>query len=78
MPFQIVGEIQGAVTIARGHGIRDLAMLREQYGPGHWRKRKGIATVVLENGEVRAAELHWYEASGIGIRRIKIKRLLDR
>ncbi len=73
--FEIVGPIRGAVTIARGHGIRQLANLRSKYGPGRWRKRKGLATVlVLRTGEVVEAELHWYEANGIGRRDIKMKR----
>jgi hypothetical protein len=77
MQFELVGEIRSIETIAQGHGIRDLAMLRELYGPGRWRKCKGVATVLLEAGEVRLAELHWYQAHGIGRRRIKIKRYLD-
>jgi hypothetical protein len=51
--------------------------LRKQYGPGRWRKLKGIATVKLENGNIRKAEVHWYEAHGIGKRKMKIKRLFD-
>jgi len=64
-------------TIAVGGRIRDIMRLRKQYGPGRWRKLKGIATVRLENGSVRAAEVHWYEAQGIGKKKMKIKRLLD-
>ena len=55
-----------------------ISELRELYGPGRWRKRKGVATVQIETGEVRLVELHWYEAHGIGKRRMKIKRYLDR
>ena len=77
MQFEVIGGIRHKETIAQGHGIRDLAMLRELYGPGRWRKCKGVATVLLETGEVRPAELHWYEAHGIGRRREKIKRYLD-
>jgi len=51
--------------------------LRNNYGPGRWRKLKGVATVKLESGSVRLAEVHWYEAHGIGKRNMKIKRLLD-
>lgn len=78
MQFQIIGPLRDIETIAVGHGIRDLAHLKQPYGAGRWRKLKGVATVVLESGAVRVAELHWYEASGIGKRRIKIKRYLDR
>ena len=57
---------------------RELSRLRRTYGPGNWRKRKGIARIRLENGAVRLAELHWYEAHGIGRRELKRKRYLDR
>jgi hypothetical protein len=73
--YAIMGPIRGAVTIARGHGIRQLANLRSKYGPGRWRKCKGFATVVvLRTGDVVEAELHWYEANGIGRRDFKMKR----
>ncbi len=77
MPFEIVGDITNTEVIARGSGIRELASLRKQYGAGHWRKMKGNATVKLLNSNYRFAELHWYEAHGIGKRRMKIKRFLD-
>jgi hypothetical protein len=38
---------------------------------------KGIATVLLGDGRMRLAEVHWYEAHGIGKRQMKIKRYLD-
>jgi hypothetical protein len=78
MQFALVGEIRNVETIAQGTGIRDLAEIRKQYGAGRWRKLKGVATVQIETGETRLVELHWYEAHGIGKRRIKIKRYLDR
>jgi hypothetical protein len=74
---KILSPISDVETIAIGHGIRELARLNEAHGPGRWRKRKGIATVEMRNGEVRRAELHWYEATGIGRRDFKIKRILD-
>lgn len=77
MYFEIVGEIRDVETFARGSGIRELPRLRKHYGDGHWRKRKGFANVRLPDGSVREAELHWYEASGIGKREFKIKRYLD-
>lgn len=76
MDFTIVGEITGAETFAVGSGIRELARLRRIYGRGRWRKRKGIATVRLADGTAHKAEVHWYEASGIGKREFKIKRVL--
>ena len=66
MNFEILGEIREVETIAIGASIRDLARLRKVYGPGRWRKVKGIAYVRLQSGRVRLAELHWYEAHGIG------------
>jgi hypothetical protein len=77
MYFEIVGEIEQVETIAVGGRIRDNIRLRKQYGEGRWRKLKGVATVRLQGGELRKAELHWYEAHGIGKRKMKIKRLLS-
>jgi hypothetical protein len=74
--FEIIGELSAVETIATGSGIRELARLRKRYGRGRWRKRKGIAQVRLSSGEIVRAELHWYEASGIGKREFKIKRFL--
>jgi len=76
MHFEILGEISAVETIATGAGIREIARLRKRYGRGRWRKRKGIAEVRLVRGEIVAAELHWYEATGIGKREFKIKRFL--
>ena len=78
MHFEIVGPIDSAKTIARGSGIRELKRLKRSYGFGKWRKRKGIALIKLENGELLTDELHWYEASGVGKREFKIKKLMDR
>jgi hypothetical protein len=77
MPFEIVGEITQVETIAVGSRIRDLPRLRRLYGPGRWRKLKGIAVVRLRTGRTRKAELHWYEAHGIGRKEIKRKRYVD-
>lgn len=77
MAFEVVSSIEQIEVIAVGGGIRDIMMLRERYGQGHWRKLKGVARVRLSNGSVRKAEIHWYEAHGIGRRKLKIKRLLD-
>jgi len=77
MYFEIVGEITDIQTIAVDNAIRDVARLQESYGVGRWRKLKGVATVQLVNGNVRLAEVHWYEATGIGKKRLKIKRFLD-
>lgn len=77
MPFEIVGEITQVETIAVGNRIRDLPRLRRLYGRGRWRKLKGIAVVRLRTGRMRKAELHWYEAQGIGRKEIKRKRYVD-
>jgi len=77
MYFKIINDIKNVETIAVGGNIRDIMRIRKQYGAGRWRKMKGIANVRLQSGGIRKAELHWYEAHGIGRKRIKIKRLLD-
>ncbi len=74
MSFEIVGGIRDIETIASGRGIRVYSRLVRQFGRGKWRKMKGFATLRLANGRVVEAELHWYEAHGIGKRRVKIKR----
>jgi hypothetical protein len=77
MHFEIMGEIDSTETIAAGGRILDIMRLRHQYGEGRWRKLKGNAHVRLAAGIGRRAELHWYEAHGIGRKKIKIKRSLD-
>jgi len=75
--FEIRGPITDIETFAIGPSIRELPRLRKFYGRGRWRKRKGLAKVRLANGIMRTAEVHWYEASGIGKRELKIKRFID-
>ena len=77
MVFEIIGEIEEIETIAIGGRIRDIMRIQKQYGPGRWRKLKGFANVRLQSGTVRKAELHWYEAHGIGRKKMKIKRFID-
>ena len=76
MRFEILGEISDVETFATGSGIREMARLRKVYGRGRWRKRKGIVRVRLADGSIHVAEVHWYEAAGIGRKEIKIKHLL--
>jgi hypothetical protein len=76
MDFEILGEISDVETIATGREIRELPRLRKRYGRGRWRKRKGFAEVCLSSGEILQAEVHRYEASGMGKREFKIKRFL--
>ena len=73
MKFEIVSEIANIETIAEGNSIRVLPILNKRYGKSRWRKKKGIATVKLKDGSFRLAEIHWYEAHGIGKRDLKIK-----
>jgi hypothetical protein len=77
MSFEIIGEISHIETIAVGRRIRELPRLRRQYGTGRWRKLKGVAVVRLRSGAVRRAEVHWYEAHGIGRKEVKRKRYVD-
>ena len=76
MRFEILGEISGIETFAAGSAIREVARLRRVYGRGRWRKREGVARVRLSDGSVHVAEIHWYEAAGIGRKEFKIKHLL--
>ena len=76
MYFEVLGEISDIETFATGSGIREIARLRKVYGRGRWRKRKGIARVRLADGTLRLAEIHWYEAAGIGRKELKIKHLI--
>ena len=77
MKFEIIGDVRSVETIATGSGIRILPLLRKKWGAGRWRKMKGIAQVrILRTGNLREAEIHWYEAHGIGKRDFKIKKLL--
>jgi len=77
MYFEIVSEITHIQIIAVGSSIHEIKRLRKQFGSGRWRKLKGSAMVKLPSGRIRRVELHWYEAHGIGKRKIKIKRYLD-
>lgn len=78
MDFEVVGPVRNVETIATGRAIRQLRRLRRRYGKGRWRKRKGLATVRLQDGTVHNAEVHWYEVHGIGRREMKLKfPLLD-
>ena len=73
---EIIDDISEIETIAVGNSIREIARLRRSYGSGRWRKMKGKATIRLPDGIISKAELHWYEAHGIGRKDIKIKKVL--
>ena len=76
MRFEILGNISDVETFATGSKIREINRLRRVYGRGRWRKRKGVARVRLTDGTIHLAEVHWYEAAGIGRKELKIKHLL--
>jgi hypothetical protein len=75
--FEVIGRIRGIEVIAVGGKIREIVRLQKQFGRGRWRKLKGVAEIRLADGTIRIAEIHWYEAHGIGKRKLKLKRLLD-
>ena len=77
MEFEVISEFTAVETFAVGNSIRELQRLKRIYGPGRWRKRKGIAQVRLADGMVCEAEIHWYEAHGIGRKELKIKRFVE-
>jgi len=77
MDFEIIDSVREAQIIAQGRQIRELKRIIKAHGKGRWRKLKGIAMVRLSDGSVRQAELHWYEATGVGRREFKIKSYLD-
>jgi hypothetical protein len=77
MHFEILGELSEIETVAIGNRIRELPRLVKFYGKGRWRKLKGIAQIRLGDGTIHTAEIHWYEAAGVGKKEQKIKRLLD-
>ncbi len=75
MFFKIIGRISEIETIASGKGIRERRRLRKLYGGRRWRKLKGMAAIELADGTIHHAELHWYQAHGIGAKELKIKRI---
>ena len=77
MHFEIIGDITDVETFATGTSIREIGRSRKFYGRGRWRKRKGFAQVRLSDGTARRAEIHWYEAHGIGRKEFKLKRYID-
>ena len=77
MRFDIIDDIYDIETIAINTSIREVERLRKVYGKARWRKKKGIALIRLDDDTIHHAELHWYEATGIGRKEVKIKYLLD-
>ncbi len=77
MDFEILGNISDIEIIAVGSKIRILPFLQQEFGRGRWRKLKGNAQIKLSSGEIRFAEIHWFEAHGIGKKFLRIKQYLD-
>jgi hypothetical protein len=77
MHFKIVDTIADVELIAKGLSVRDRKRLKKQYGGSRWRKLKGVARIRLNDGTIHAAELHWYEAHGVGKKELKLKRFID-
>jgi hypothetical protein len=77
MKFKLISKIENIEIIAVGGQIRDLQKIRKKHGRGRWRKLKGIGRVRLADGCECKAELHWYEAHGVGKKEMKVKELLD-
>ena len=76
MDFKIVGRIKDVEVIAIGAAIRERKRLWKIYGKARWRKLKGNASIRFSDGTVCQAEIHWYEAHGIGAKEHKIKRIV--
>jgi len=74
---RVIGRVTVIENIAVGAKIRDVRRLQRLYGQGRWRKVKGLATVELADGQIRSAEIHYYEAHGVGRKDLKVKRFLD-
>lgn len=77
MNFKIISEITNVENIATVSGIREINRLRKHQGNGRWRKMKGNETMLLNKITILNVELHQYEANGIGMKELKIKRIID-
>jgi hypothetical protein len=75
--FELLSEVMRIEVIAVNLSIRERKRLKAQCGGRRWRKLKGEGRVRFPNGEIRQAEVHWYEAHGTGRRKLKVKRVLD-
>lgn len=77
MEFEILDDIQDIETIAAGYSVHIHRYLERTYGKGRWRKMKGLTTVQLADGSICKAEIHWFEAHGIGRKDFKIKKIIS-
>jgi len=76
MDFHLLGGVRDIEPIAVNLSIRERNNLKARFGGRRWRKLKGVALVRFPNGEVHRAEVHWYEAHGVGRRKMKVRRVL--
>lgn len=76
MELTILSKVRDIETIATGRGVDIRRYLERTYGKGRWRKIKGRATVQLADGTICEAEIHWFEAHGVGRKDFKIKRVI--
>jgi hypothetical protein len=74
--FEILGPVRDIQAIATGRGVRMQRRLRRRHGGLRWRKMKGVALIREYNGDIYEAEIHWFEAHGVGKRGWKIKKRL--
>ncbi len=77
MHFEVLGTISDIEIIAVNRSVRILALLEKRYEKGRWRRLKGVANVRLNDGTIHLAEVHWFEAHGIGKKKMRIKRYLN-
>ncbi len=76
MEFEFLSEITDVEIVAAGRGVYIRRYLDRVYGKGRWRKMKGVAAVQFADGTIHQAEIHWFEARGIGRKDFKIKRVI--
>lgn len=75
---EILSPITEIETVTEGKRIRILKYLKKRYGGQHWKKKKRVALVKDPySGLPRRAEVHWFEAHGVGKVEIKRKRWLE-
>jgi len=75
--FELVGPLERIEVIARGVSVRERRRLAARFGGASWREMKSEAVVRLADAVTCRAELLWYEAHGVGRRKMKIKRFLE-
>ena len=74
--FELLSELSVIEIIAVNLSVREHTKLKTQFGGHRWRKLKGVAIIRFPDGEIYKAEVHWYEAHGIGRRKMKVKYIL--